>query len=333
MKPLHFLPPLFFLTISLQGAEQSILPFSAEELKAARTRLDKRQATIELLYALFTGKPHEAQLKKLEQIDPDADAAAYARGFAQYRKKEKSAALLALEETIRRNPHFDLAHNLIGLIYTEAEEYGRASDAFQRAYAAAPFEPSYSYNLAQSLYKLGRYDEALAIIERALNAKYNSHDFFYLAALIQRDRRNYPAALAAFENSRQFGQASPAFLKAYLQTAYLAGDTRLSLKLSQELATSADPDIQRLIGRIRLQHGEFARAMPHLRLVAYQKNASLEDKKAYLFCLHKQNIATAQALRKLSGLPAERKELEDYLRSLRGPASPGFRDPLLLPPR
>jgi len=319
------------LTLSLQATE-SLAPITAEELSAARFRLEKRQATIELLYALFTAKPHEPALKKLEQIDPQAEAIAYAQGFELYKKKEKSAALIALEESIRRNPHFDLAHNLIGLIYTEAEEYNRAAEAFQKAYAAAPFEPSYSYNLAQSLYKLGRYDTALEIISRALNAKYNSHDFFYLTALIQRDRRNYPAALETFEQSRQFGQSSPAFLKAYLETAYLAQDTRLSLKLSQELAAVTDPDIQRLIGRIRLQHGEFARATPHLRLVAYRKGASLEDKKAYLFCLYKQNIPTLPVINRLAE-PAERKELEEYVRSLRGPASPGFRDPLLLPPR
>jgi tetratricopeptide (TPR) repeat protein len=82
-----------------------------------------------------------------------------------------------VEEAIRRllravdlAPQLDHAWNNLGVIYYQRQEYTRAEECFRKALAAAPDSHSALVDLGGVLLNLGRFEEALRVNQRAVEA-------------------------------------------------------------------------------------------------------------------------------------------------------------------
>lgn len=83
-----------------------------------------------------------------------------------------------LKETIRKKPKFSEAYNELSWLYaTEGKELDTALRLIEAALKMEPNNPAYLDTKAEVLYKLGRYDEAIAI-ETSLAKKFPSDPFY-----------------------------------------------------------------------------------------------------------------------------------------------------------
>lgn len=74
-------------------------------------------------------------------------------------------------DTLQKNPKSLIAHNNLGNIFLERKEYQRALPHYQAAVAGDPDFPEANYNLALTLVRLGRVDDAIPYGERAVTLK------------------------------------------------------------------------------------------------------------------------------------------------------------------
>lgn len=78
-------------------------------------------------------------------------------------------ALQMLTEIITEMPDYGRAHNHLGWIYeTKYNDYARAEKHYQAALSYSPEYVAIYYNYAILLSTLGRYDELIALLDRAM---------------------------------------------------------------------------------------------------------------------------------------------------------------------
>ena len=91
---------------------------------------------------------------------------------------EPSTPLLAelLEERLRPNCFLGYDRDKLGVALLRREMFDAAESQFKRAIYLNPFESSFREHLAWCLYREGRKDEALAMIDQALSMKPDNED-------------------------------------------------------------------------------------------------------------------------------------------------------------
>lgn len=89
-------------------------------------------------------------------------------GANYFQRGQLAVALEELNEAIRLDPRYGLAHSILGLVYAEMNDVARADAAFQRAVAAAPNEGDIRNNYGAFLCRQNRTEAGLRELEAAL---------------------------------------------------------------------------------------------------------------------------------------------------------------------
>jgi tetratricopeptide (TPR) repeat protein len=99
-----------------------------------------------------------------------------------------------LEEILRPSSRLGYNRNELGLYFLGREALALAETQFRRAVWVNPFEPRFRFNWASSLYRLGRYAEAVEQLEEVLSRTDGHADAMKLLELCRRHEGNPPDA-------------------------------------------------------------------------------------------------------------------------------------------
>ena len=102
-------------------------------------------------------------------------------------------ALKYARKALAADPDSWRVHNLLGAIYTDQKEFGRAIDAFKAAMRLAPNEPMSHSDIAKVYLAQGKYDDALKSVETAVRLAPRDPYF-------QEQRRQIQAVISSSKN-------------------------------------------------------------------------------------------------------------------------------------
>ena len=335
-------PSIQFFSLSLilvfffQGVlySSSAPDFTPEELKRVQKQIEISDLINQLNNAerfQWTGLIPEL-LKQLEALDPELPDLQYFHGLESYRNDEKARAAILFKKAVEKDPSFDAAWNMMGLLRMEAGRLPEAENAFRKAVLSSPYNPSYVYNLSNVLYRLGKLNEAILFGRMAVEFKPNFADAHYLDAIIQRDQGRPAEALESFSLAKKFGMNNESFLKEFLILTNREEKDEISLDLCEALADSKDPEILRIHSRLRIKYAEFPAAFRILEQLLQTGSASTEDRKYFLLSARKSGMDPIPLLESMNLESSEKESLENYLMELdQHPDAPGVKDPIMKP--
>lgn len=105
----------------------------------------------------------ESVIRDGEYVNPH-----YYRGVAFWRMGENKKALIALRAALDYEPTFANAHDLMGNIYSENENFRKAIDHYTQALTLRPKQYYFYVKRANSYDELGKHDDALRDLKRAV---------------------------------------------------------------------------------------------------------------------------------------------------------------------
>lgn len=186
---------------------------SLKEAPAIRDAAEGRLAEAE-------GRPKEAEglYEKALQADPTLVAAARQLiGF--YRQEGRMEEIRpVLEAGLRKSERIDEYHNLLGALESRARRMEQALAHFRRAVDLNPLDPRFSLNLGLTLMDLDRWEEAGAVIEKAVAATPDV-DLYLGLGNVRLRTREPERALLAFQKAREMEGPGPASSRADLGIA------------------------------------------------------------------------------------------------------------------
>ncbi len=108
--------------------------------------------------------------QRLEKLEPNLPAIIFGAmaSIYHFHKKMLPEALKYARKALAADADSWRVYNLLGVIYTDQKEFGRAIDAFKSAMRLAPNEPMSHSDLAKVYLAQGKYDEALKSVETAV---------------------------------------------------------------------------------------------------------------------------------------------------------------------
>ena len=108
--------------------------------------------------------------QRLERLEPNLPAIIFGAmaSIYHFHKKMLPEALRYAQKALAADEDSWRVQNLLGVIYTDQKEFGRATDAFKAAMQLAPNEPLPYSDMAKAYLAQGKYDEALKSVEAAI---------------------------------------------------------------------------------------------------------------------------------------------------------------------
>ncbi|MCJ7618387.1 MAG: tetratricopeptide repeat protein [Desulfobacterales bacterium] len=106
--------------------------------------------------------------KRAIELKSDSAAAYTNLGAAYGRKKQYDEAMKALKKAIEINPKDANIYNWMGLFLMEQNAYNEAAEAYKNGIEAAPSKPDFRESLARAYYSMGRYEDAIETINKAI---------------------------------------------------------------------------------------------------------------------------------------------------------------------
>ncbi|MCB1309499.1 MAG: tetratricopeptide repeat protein [Leptospiraceae bacterium] len=312
------------------------LEFTEKEYEDARKSLDLMEISARLLIAFRYEQKAQiaADLRRINEIAPESAERFFFEALNFYQQNEKGRSLVAVDEAIKRKPWFARAWNLKGLLLSEADRLPEAMTCFQKAIELGPYHPTYVYNLASVMYRLGMQQEALRTARRATYLKPNLAEAHYLQGLLLRDEGDFNESAKSFESALVYGEESTRFILDYIQIAETVGNDEKVLDLCKRIENRDDPEVFRTLARIHIKHGEYGKAAYMMGRVLQKPEANLGDRKIYVFTLFKSGVRDLQIrIRRMTILDREKEALLSYLQELEENQSRtvDVRDPILNP--
>jgi tetratricopeptide (TPR) repeat protein len=173
---------------ALQAVDQTLKldPYNTMALKIKGSILEKTNLTDESVETDLvqqanilqnTKKPDEA-LKVINQAieqDPTNTEAWNTKATILLKFGNREGAIKALNETVKLNPDDVFAWHTMGITYSKMNKYEDAISAYDQEIRLNPDSAgNLLNNKAYALQALGRYDEALAVVNQALEADPNN---------------------------------------------------------------------------------------------------------------------------------------------------------------
>ncbi len=163
----------------LDAAEQAL---QAHDLVAAeagfRRVLEREPASVDALYGLgwvyhLSGEPQRARdyFQRCTRVAPADHRGFKGLGSVALSQETLAQAINWFEQALVLAPEDPAVLNSLALAYLQGQDEGRSLEYAQRAVAAAPQRGEYGLGEAEALLRLKRYDDALAAIKRALDAR------------------------------------------------------------------------------------------------------------------------------------------------------------------
>lgn len=136
-----------------------------------------------------------AYFDKAIALDPKYFLAYNARGLTMIMKGDLTGATKSFQKCLEINPLFSEARNNLGSVYESQGLTSQAEDEYKRVLAdeSYPTKELPYYNLARMTYALGKFDDALSYIQKALQSNtrfamaYNLRGMIYTKMNLQSD--------------------------------------------------------------------------------------------------------------------------------------------------
>jgi tetratricopeptide (TPR) repeat protein len=119
---------------------------------------------------------HDDILRRDKKAKPDASFFIAAGNLALDRG-DHTAALTQYQQAIKLEPKSVSAHRHLAMMHERLQQYPEAEKVYEAAIAAAPTDPVPLNDLALCLSKQQRYDESIALLNKAINLR--PHQTFY----------------------------------------------------------------------------------------------------------------------------------------------------------
>jgi len=203
--------------------------------------------------------------QKIIQANPENTAAHVNLGRVYQEKRLFDQAEASFKTALSLNPDDIDAHNQLGLIYYHKGNFELALDEFKRALAWAQY-PEIYHNLSLACDKLGRSNEAMAAIEKALQIDPNYAQAHNQAGNLFFSQANLDKAASHFETALKI---DPQNVSAYHNLGLIYGQQgkpELAIQYCQR-AISLDPnspEAHNNLGSIYLSQGRFSEALAEL---------------------------------------------------------------------
>jgi adenylate cyclase len=112
----------------------------------------------------------EAALKKAIELNPYSDFAYANLGHLYLMQKRHEESVAAGEKSVELNPNGDYNMILLGITFNYVRRYKEAITLFREGQRRNPYSPAwYIHNMGITYFHLGRWDEAIAESQRALD--------------------------------------------------------------------------------------------------------------------------------------------------------------------
>ena len=113
----------------------------------------------------------EALLKKAAEADPQSATSYFELGKFYTTRKEYPKAIAAYRKAVDLDPNSPDPRFNLGFLYAKTKDYAAAEAAFLKAISLAPpYLDEVYYNLAMVQNRMGKHQESLKNLERALEA-------------------------------------------------------------------------------------------------------------------------------------------------------------------
>lgn len=133
-------------------------------------------------------------------VRPDDFDANFNLATAYLQLNESRQSLTYARQAVRVNPESGPAHANLGAVYSALDRHGEAVREYEAASELMDLRPDLLVNWAESLGKLGRYDEMAVTLESTLSETDNAAGFERLG-FARFKLRQYDDAMAAFRKS------------------------------------------------------------------------------------------------------------------------------------
>lgn len=127
----------------------------------------------------------------------------FEKGMAQYREENYEEALVLFEKAYKNNPNDPQAALYLGHTYREMQYYPEAVKYYKEALKLDPGAKDIKYLLADVLYGMGSYDEALSVIDEAINQGVKPAQSAYLKGLILAKLKRNGEASDSFKKAKE----------------------------------------------------------------------------------------------------------------------------------
>ena len=170
------------------------------------------------------------------------------------------------------------AHNILGV---SLAALGRSEDAvteLQRAIKLNPEAPSYHANLGEILRQAGRLDEAVSALETAIELDGNNAQALNNLGIIQYEKRNFKKAVDYYQRALAINPQMPEALNNLGNASRTIGDIEGALHAYQEALTQrvVYPEVYNNLGTLLQQDRRFEEAEHALRKAIQQNPRYVE---------------------------------------------------------
>ncbi|EHQ08073.1 tetratricopeptide repeat protein [Leptonema illini] len=237
--------------------------FDEKALEKANQRLKIRDLTSAITREFFLKnfRKGEALLTELKALNPTNGIDLYFQSILEFEKGNFATSIFMLEECLKKNNELDPAWNMLGYLYSRSGDQERALKAFEKAIAFEPYHPVYRYNHARALWLTGSFSAALDETKRVLDLRDNMPEAYFLAGLILEDMKREKEALPYYRLAEERGLSEDDFYVHYFRLGLKLDSSADLLRLLEKTRQSKNPDLIRMQATIRMNAGEFQRAL------------------------------------------------------------------------
>ncbi|MEW5705489.1 MAG: tetratricopeptide repeat protein [Actinomycetota bacterium] len=183
----------------------------------------------------FTGAIHEQIVAKVQSHNPNIGFTGIRinhYGYLTKITKEKDKIqrnLNILLKEVEKYPDDPFVRFNLGVEYLRLKDYVKALDQYKKAFAnLTGLDVAYASmlvrNIALCLKELGRYEEALKILQDAKEAYPDYTDLFYLEGLVYLEKRDFMSAIECLKTSLAMGPAGKVHISQSGVSGYMAAN-------------------------------------------------------------------------------------------------------------
>ena len=239
--------------------------FDQDSLKQAQKRIKIRDLTSAITREFFIKnfRRGEILLAQLKELKPTDGTDIYFQAILEFEKRNLAQSIFLLEECVTKNDQLDVAWNMLGYLYSKAQNQTKALPAFAKAITLEPYHPVYRYNYARALWLADSPSAALDQVKKVLELRDNMAEAYFLAGLILEDMNKTNDAITNYRKAEERGLKDDDFYVRYFKLAQKMQSNMDLVELLDKTATSGNADLIRLQVTIRSQAGEYQRALQY----------------------------------------------------------------------
>lgn len=157
-----------------QGKLDKAIEMYITAVQAAPDQKQKTNLQSKLGAAYISSKQFDKSAEVFEQLvlaEPDKPAHQYNLGISYVQLKKPKEAIPPLTKVVELKPDFGAAYQQLGACYNEVGQYGQAIEIVKKGIALTDVTKQAGLHVtyAKSLEKLKRFDEAIAMLQKAVN--------------------------------------------------------------------------------------------------------------------------------------------------------------------